>query len=90
MTFDYEVASAERRKPMRFGANTFIWRSPFSTAHDLDLITNLKEMGFDLIEVAVEDPELIDNRIGIETCVRLKREWVVRVVQGTTVPPDYL
>ena len=29
-----------------------------------------------------EDPDLIDNRIGIETCVRLKRDWVVRVAQG--------
>ena len=45
---------------MRFGANTFIWRSPFSTASDLDLVQKLKGMGFDLIEVAVEDPGLID------------------------------
>ncbi len=45
---------------MRFGANTFIFRSPFSTDTDLDLIPKLKEMGFDLIEVAVEDPTLID------------------------------
>jgi D-psicose/D-tagatose/L-ribulose 3-epimerase len=45
---------------MKFGANTFIWRSPFSTGADLDLIEKLKEMGFDLIEVAVEDPALVD------------------------------
>jgi D-psicose/D-tagatose/L-ribulose 3-epimerase len=63
---------------MRFGANTFIWRSPFSTEYDLDLIPKLKEMGFDLIEVAVEDPALIDLKVlkdaldkdamGIVTC----------------------
>jgi len=63
---------------MRFGANTFIFRSPFSTDKDLDLIPKLKEMGFDLIEVAVEDPDLVDtdllkktldeNNIGIVTC----------------------
>ncbi len=46
---------------MRFGANTFIFRSPFSTEKDLDLIPQLKEMGFDLIEVAVEDPTLVDT-----------------------------
>ena len=46
---------------MRFGANTFIFRSPFSTDKDLDLIPKLKEMGFDLIEIAVEDPTLIDT-----------------------------
>jgi D-psicose/D-tagatose/L-ribulose 3-epimerase len=45
---------------MKFGANTFIWRSPFSTKTDLDLLDKIKAMGFDLIEVAVEDPELID------------------------------
>ena len=45
---------------MKFGANTFIWRSPFSTKTDLDLLDKIKEMGFDLIEVAVEDPVLIE------------------------------
>ena len=44
---------------MQFGANTFIWRSPFSTKTDLDLIDKLKGLGFDLIEVAVEDPALV-------------------------------
>jgi hypothetical protein len=36
---------------------------------------------------------LVHPDIGIETCVRLKREWVVRVREGTSVPapgdPDY-
>jgi D-psicose/D-tagatose/L-ribulose 3-epimerase len=45
---------------MQFGANTFIWRSPYSTRTDLDLIDKVKGMGFDLIEIAVESPELIE------------------------------
>ena len=63
---------------MKFGANTFIFRSPFSTDTDLDLIPKLKGMGFDLIEVAVEDPALVDvpslkrelekHELGIVTC----------------------
>ncbi len=63
---------------MKFGANTFIWRSPFSTQSDLDLVAKLKGMGFDLIEVAVEDPGLIDlvslkealadNDLGVVLC----------------------
>jgi len=63
---------------MKFGANTFIWRSPFSTDTDLDLVKKLKDMGFDLIEVAVEDPALInldqlhqalkENKMGIVMC----------------------
>ncbi len=45
---------------MQFGANTFIWTSPFSTAKDLWLLPHVRDMGFDLIEIAVEDPALID------------------------------
>jgi len=33
------------------------------------------------------DPTLINQAIGIETCVRLKREWVVRVAEGSSVAP---
>jgi D-psicose/D-tagatose/L-ribulose 3-epimerase len=44
---------------MLFGANTFIWASPFST-RDLSLAAKVREMGFDVLEVAVEDPSLID------------------------------
>ncbi len=54
---------------MKFGANTFIWRSPFSTQDDLDLIPKLKGMGFDLIEIAVEDPALIDLDVLEKTLV---------------------
>jgi D-psicose/D-tagatose/L-ribulose 3-epimerase len=44
---------------IQFGASTFIWVSPFSTAH-FDLLPKVKEMGYDIIEVAVEDKDLID------------------------------
>jgi hypothetical protein len=42
---------------------------------------------------ADEDGNLVNSAIGIETCVRLKREWVVRVAQGTSetefdAPPE--
>ena len=55
---------------MRFGVNTFVWRSPFSTNTDLDLIPKIKEMGFDLIEVAVEDPALVDTDLLQEALVQ--------------------
>lgn len=44
----------------QFGANTFIWASPFATAEHLPLLAKVKAMGFDVIEVAVEAPDLID------------------------------
>lgn len=45
---------------MQFGANTFIWESPFATAKHLPLLEKVSDIGFDLIEIAVEDPDLID------------------------------
>jgi D-psicose/D-tagatose/L-ribulose 3-epimerase len=45
----------------RFGHNTFIWRSPFTTARDLDLVDKVADMGGEVIEVAVEDLELVDG-----------------------------
>lgn len=45
---------------MRFGASTFIWVSPFSNA-TLDLIDKVADLGFDLIEICVEDPATIDT-----------------------------
>lgn len=44
---------------MQFGANTFIWTSPFGTK-DFGLMPRIKALGFDLVEVAVEDFSLID------------------------------
>ncbi len=44
---------------MRIGANTWIWTSPFGTA-DLSPVHKVKDLGFDVIEVAAEDLSLID------------------------------
>ncbi len=44
---------------MRIGANTWIWTSPFGT-DNLELVHKVKSLGFDVIEVAVEDLALID------------------------------
>lgn len=45
---------------MRFGVNTFIWRSPFDTSRDLDLVDLAADLGADVFEVAVEEPSLVD------------------------------
>jgi D-psicose/D-tagatose/L-ribulose 3-epimerase len=45
---------------MKFGASTFIWVSPFSN-DTLDLVDKVARLGFDLIEVCVEDPATIDT-----------------------------
>ena len=47
---------------MKIGVNTWVWTSPFSTA-DFGLIPKVKEMGFDVLEVALEDPSIIDAKL---------------------------
>jgi D-psicose/D-tagatose/L-ribulose 3-epimerase len=44
---------------IQFGASTFIWVSPFDTAA-FDLVAKAKAMGYDILEVAVEQKEIID------------------------------
>jgi D-psicose/D-tagatose/L-ribulose 3-epimerase len=44
---------------MKFGVSTFVWFSPFNTS-SFDLVYKVKEMGYDILEVAVEDKDLID------------------------------
>jgi len=45
---------------MKFGASTFIWVSPFSNK-TLDLMKKVKNIGFDIIEICIEDPNTIDT-----------------------------
>lgn len=42
-----------------FGVSTFVWVSPFNT-QSFDLAYKIKEMGYDILEIAVEDKDLID------------------------------
>lgn len=44
---------------MKFGVSTFVWVSPFNTA-SFDLVRKVKDMGYDIIEIAVEDKDIID------------------------------
>jgi len=44
---------------MKIGVNTWVWVSPFSTK-SFDLARKVKEMGFDIMEIALDDPAIID------------------------------
>ncbi|MEJ7768921.1 MAG: sugar phosphate isomerase/epimerase family protein [Chitinophagaceae bacterium] len=44
---------------MKLGVSTFLWVSPFST-RSFDLVYKVRDMGFDIIEVAVENKDLVD------------------------------
>ena len=47
---------------MRFGVNTFVWESPFST-EELSSVQRAAALGFEVFEVACEFPDLIDAAI---------------------------
>lgn len=44
-----------------FGVSTWLWTSPFRTEHAKDLFAKIGGMGYDMVEIAVEDPGLIDT-----------------------------
>lgn len=46
---------------MKIGVNTWVWTSPFTTK-EFDLIPKVRKMGFDILEVALDDPALIDAK----------------------------
>src|SRR5262245_24421014 len=48
--------------PMKFGVSTWLWTSPFSTA-TVGLFPKIKRMGFDFVEVPIEEPGLIDGKV---------------------------
>jgi D-psicose/D-tagatose/L-ribulose 3-epimerase len=45
-----------------FGVSTWLWTSPFTTTSAEELFPKISAMGFDAVEIAVEDPSLIDGR----------------------------
>lgn len=47
---------------MKFGVNTFVWVSPCTTQAAVELAPHVKELGFDILELSIENPALIDVR----------------------------
>lgn len=52
-----------------FGVSTWLWTSPFQTSDIDEIFPKIAAMGFNAVEIAVENPELIDGeavRVGLE------------------------
>ena len=45
---------------IKYGVSTWLWTSPFTTESAEELFPKIAQMGFDVVEIAVEDPSLID------------------------------
>jgi len=48
---------------MKFGVNSFVWVSPCTTEAVKELSPKVKSMGFDILEIACENPALLDIHI---------------------------
>jgi D-psicose/D-tagatose/L-ribulose 3-epimerase len=46
---------------IKFGVSTWVWTSPFNT-DSISLFPKIKRMGFDVVEIPVEDPEVINGQ----------------------------
>jgi D-psicose/D-tagatose/L-ribulose 3-epimerase len=54
-------------KFMKFGVNTFVWVSPCTTDAVKELAPKVESMGFDILEISIENPGLIDVKAVKET-----------------------
>lgn len=46
----------------KLGVSTWLWTSPFRTESASDLFSKIKKLGYDVVEIAVEDPLLINTK----------------------------
>ena len=47
---------------VKFGVSTWLWISPFKTESIAGIFSKIAEMGFDAVEIAAEDPAVIDGK----------------------------
>lgn len=47
---------------LKYGVSTWLWQSPFNT-ESVNLFPKIKALGYDVVEIPVEDPTLIDGTL---------------------------
>ena len=62
---------------MKFGVNTFVWVSPCTTKAIKDLAPSVKSMGFDILEISVENPDLIDVKVAKEILTENQLDGII-------------
>lgn len=51
----------KKKNPYQFGVSTWLWQSPFTT-NSVSLFPKIKAMGFEVVEIPVEDATLIEGK----------------------------
>ncbi|MBX2841548.1 MAG: sugar phosphate isomerase/epimerase [Flammeovirgaceae bacterium] len=64
------------KEKIKFGVSTWLWTSPFNS-DTVELFPKLREMGFDYVEIPVEDPEIIDAEIVKEALIENKLKPII-------------
>tara|TARA_R110000868_G_scaffold66877_3_gene198871 strand:- start:41634 stop:42491 length:858 start_codon:yes stop_codon:yes gene_type:complete len=67
---------------IKYGVSTWLWESPFNT-QSIALFPKIKKMGYDLVEIPVEDPDLINGEV---VKMALKDNGLQAVVCGAFGP----
>ncbi len=69
---------------MKFGVNTWVWVSPTTTKDFAELVPKVKAMGFDIIEVGIEDTLALDYK---EAAI-IAKDHQLGVSLGAAMGPD--
>lgn len=68
---------------IKLGVSTWLWTSPFKT-DTISLFSKIKSMGYDLVEIPVEDPALIDIKSVKEALKEFELEAAICGAFGPT------
>ncbi|MET4083728.1 D-psicose/D-tagatose/L-ribulose 3-epimerase [Pedobacter sp. UYP30] len=69
---------------IKFGVSTWLFTSPFQTSSIEELFPKIAAMGFDVVEIAVEDPALIDGQAVKEALAKYKLKAIICGAFGPT------
>ncbi|WP_114783004.1 sugar phosphate isomerase/epimerase family protein [Botryobacter ruber] len=68
---------------IKFGVSTWLWTSPFTT-ETIALFPKIKAMGYDAVEIPIEDPALIDVAKVKDALARYELEQIICGAFGPT------
>lgn len=69
--------------PVKLGVSTWLWTSPFRTENAASLFEKIAGLGYEVVEIAVEDPTLIDSE---KIYKELKKNGLQAIVCGAFGP----
>lgn len=81
MTHDSTAENADAPR-LLLGINTFVWRSPLTTANLVTTLENIAALGYEAVELALENLDDWDANLAAETLGRLNLTSVVGGVFG--------